>query len=86
MSEAPLSQAARIFRKFGGAPQLCKALAAVGADAARNVSAVYRWNLPKERGGSGGLIPTSAIGDVMRAARLEGIVITPDDLYPLASR
>lgn len=83
MTAAPLSQAARIFQKFGGVPNLCRALAMVGPTAARNLSAVYRWNLPKTKGGSGGLIPTSALGDVLQAARLEGIVITPEDTYPV---
>jgi len=76
------TQAQRIFDKFGGVPALHKALQRVGADAARHVSAIYRWNLPKKNGGSNGLIPTSALGDVIRAARLEGVHITPEDLYP----
>lgn len=76
------TQAERIFAKFGGVPALCKALKTLGGEAERNVSAIYRWNLPKKNGGSNGLIPTQAMADVLRAARLEGIVITPDDLYP----
>lgn len=79
---SPKTQAQRIFDKFGGVPSLQKALARVGGDAARHVSAIYRWNLPKKNGGSNGLIPTSALGDVLRAARLEGVHITPEDLYP----
>lgn len=79
----PVTQAERIFAKFGGASKLCKALAQLADKSAhRCVSAVYRWNMPKANGGSNGLIPTSALADVLAAARLQGIVITPEDLFP----
>lgn len=76
------TQAQRIFDKFGGVPALKKALDRVSEDAKRHVSAIYRWNLPKKNGGSNGLIPTSALGDVMKAARLEGVHLTPEDFFP----
>lgn len=74
------TQAERIFAKFGGAPQLAKALVAAGSK--RHISAVYRWNLPKASGGTGGVVPSSAMQDVLAAARLEGIVLTADDTFP----
>lgn len=77
------TQADRIFNKFGGVPALSKALARVGESATRSLSALYRWNLPKVKGGSAGIVPTSAWPDIMRAARLEGVMLTPDDCFPL---
>lgn len=83
-----VSQAARVFAKFGGVPKLCRALETLAAhrrDAGvkRNISAIYRWDLPTAKGGTGGTIPRKALNDVLAAARLEGIVLTPDDLNPL---
>ena len=80
--EKPASgtQAERIYAKFGGASKLCKAM--VDAGVPRVVSAIYRWNLPRSHGGTDGLIPSSALPDVLKAARLYGIVITPEDLFP----
>lgn len=77
------TQADRIFNKFGGVPALSKALARVGENATRSLSALYRWNLPRLKGGSGGVVPSAAWPDILRAARLDGIVLTPEDCFPL---
>lgn len=82
MTDAPTTQAQRIFSRFGGVPQLQKALQRLGPGAARSLSAIYRWDLPRNKGGSAGVIPTSAQSDIIRAARLEGIVIPPEDWSP----
>ena len=79
---APLSQAARVFAKFGGVRCLMRALHKIDPDRPRDTSAVYRWNYSKLRGGTGGLIPLGAMSDVMDAARHEGILLTADDLDP----
>jgi hypothetical protein len=75
-----LSQAGRIFLKFGGVPVLLRALKAIGRP--RSKTSLYRWDYPRAEGGTGGLIPTSAWPDIARAARLEGIHLTPEDLDP----
>src|SRR6185503_5819560 len=76
------TQADRIFAKFGGVPALCRALKNLGPESARSLSAIYRWNLPKYSGGSDGVIPTANHQDILKAARLEGIVLTPEDWFP----
>lgn len=69
------SQAQRIFDKFGNARKLATAIQ-------RQPSSVYRWCYPKNKGGTGGLIPSSALPDVLEAARRLGIFVSSDDLYP----
>jgi hypothetical protein len=76
------TQADRIFAKFGGVPALKKALDRVGGEACRSLSTLYRWNLPRKNGGSAGIVPSSAHMDIMRAARLEGVMLTPEDWAP----
>jgi hypothetical protein len=77
--EAKQTQAARVIAKFGGAQVLGKALARVSG---RDRSRVYRWGYPKSKGGTGGVIPSSVIADVLTAARLEGVHLTAEDLDP----
>lgn len=76
----PLSQAERVVARFGGFKVLHDALAAVGQY--RSISNLYRWTYPIEIGGTGGLIPGRAMPDVLRAAKWEGILLTPEDLEP----
>lgn len=79
--DLPDTQAARIFAKFGGVPRLVEALAEI--DMPRDRTAVYRWNHPVSKGGTGGVVPGKALRAVLAAARHWGILITPEDLYPL---
>lgn len=79
-------QADRIIKKFGRPRDLAKALDLLAAkennDAIRrNATTVYRWTYSRDRGGTGGIIPTSAMNDVKRAARLQGILLTAEDWY-----
>jgi hypothetical protein len=78
----PRTQAERIFAKFGGVPGLYKALKDLGPDHERAISALYRWNMSKKRGGTGGVVPSSAMPSVMAAARNEGVVMTAEDTDP----
>lgn len=68
--------------KFGGARHLARALERIGKY--RDPSVIYRWMYPRRGSGSGtdGIIPTSAIKDVLMAARNEGIFISPEELHP----
>jgi hypothetical protein len=75
------TQAQRVIAKFGGIPALVRALGAAGK--ARDAANVYRWTYPKtKKGGTGGLIPSSAMADVLEAARLDGVLLTPEDIDP----
>lgn len=85
-TEKRLTQAERIIAKFGNARRLSQAMdrvAKIGGNPNRyrSPAVVYRWTYPKERGGTGGKIPSSAMDDVMAAARLEGIILTAEDWF-----
>lgn len=68
-------QAEKIIEKFGGP---AKAAAAMECD----VSSVYKWTYPKEKGGTDGLIPSSSMAAVLKAAEVLGIELSPQDLDP----
>lgn len=84
MTTDPTTQSARIAARFGGFTAMWKALRALGdkRNRGRHISCVYRWNLPRSSGGTGGVIPTRNMADVIAAARAEGIVLTADDMDP----
>lgn len=72
------TQADRVIEKFEGAPRLAELIG-------RDDSTVYRWTYPREKGGTGGVIPGNALVLVIRAAKQEGILLTDADLSPLPS-
>jgi hypothetical protein len=74
----PDSQAHRVIAKFGRPRDLCRALALAGEEV-RDPSVVYRWTYERPMG-TGGLIPNAAIPAILKAARLQGIMLTVDDL------
>ena len=75
-----LSQAQRVLRLFGGARKLASLLLIVGKP--RDPSNLYRWTYSREKGGTGGLVPTSAWADILLAARLEGIIVPVELMHP----
>lgn len=76
----PMTQAERVIARFGGAYQLAKALARAGTP--WHPCSVYRWNYPKEKHGTGGIVPSNAWPAILNAARLAGIMITQEDTDP----
>jgi hypothetical protein len=74
------TQVDRLFAKFGGVPALVKALAQVGCPMEKTT--LYRWNYAAERNGRGGFVPAHAWPAILRAARLEGVLITAEDMNP----
>ena len=68
------NQAQRIVDKFGGFPALAKALGR------RDISALYRWTKPKEKGGTGGRIPQNHIPALLAAARARGIEVSAEQM------
>lgn len=70
-----MNQATRIAGKFGGFRRLANAIR-------KTPATVYRWGYSKERGGTGGLVPSSAVPDVLSAADLLGIDLTKEDWLP----
>lgn len=75
-----LSQSERVIGKFGSAPNLARALLAIGSP--KTVTSIYRWVYPKEKGGTGGLVPPQAWDAIIKAAHYEGIQITSEDFDP----
>lgn len=78
------AQAERIITKFGGPHRMAKILAAVGKP--RRYETILRWLYPRDRNGTDGMVPSGAWPDIFYAARMEGIVITPEDLDPRVLR
>lgn len=48
----------------------------------KHVSRVYRWMYPKDRGGTGGLIPQEAQPAILGFAEDNGIELTERDFFP----
>lgn len=72
-------------RKYrSGFSALAAALSASGHKYDRR--SVTRWTWPKNKGGTGGLIPTRAIADILKAARLFGIIIPEGFMDPRTMR
>lgn len=76
-TQAPASQAARVIAKFGGAIKLAKLLGV-------EESTVFRWDYPRSKGGTDGIIPGKSLRRVLQLAQQQSISITPADLYPTA--
>ncbi len=47
-----------------------------------DVSRVYRWTYPRDRGGGGGLVPAKHQVTLLRAAAARGILLAPADFFP----
>lgn len=69
-----LEPAKTIIEKCGGAKVVARAL---GVD----VSAVVRWRLPRDRTGTGGLIPAKHQAALLQHAKDAGIDLTPADFF-----
>jgi hypothetical protein len=66
--------AENVIRKCGGHQQVAE-MAAV------DLTRVYRWTYPKERGGTGGLVPARHQAVLLDAARSRGIDLKPEDFF-----
>jgi hypothetical protein len=74
MSDAHLEPAKSIIAKIG--------IEKVAEITGKHVSRVYRWMYPKERGGTGGLIPQTDAPTILKYARDNSIELSPADLFP----
>lgn len=52
----------------------------------RSEITVRRWTYPRDRGGTDGMVPLKAQFDLLRAARNEGVNLTPEDFIPAQMR
>ncbi len=62
--------------------QLCGGFASVASMTDRSEIRVRRWTYPKDRGGTGGLIPADCQQTLLSAARAQGIPLTPAHFFP----
>lgn len=62
--------------------QLCGGFASVASMTDRSEIRVRRWTYPKDRGGTGGLIPADCQQTLLSAARAKGIPLTPAHFFP----
>lgn len=69
--------AQNIISKCGGPTIVAKM---VGID----LSQVYRWTYPRNRGGTNGLIPAQHQQTLLREAHRHGIDLSPDDFFDAA--
>ena len=60
----------------------CGGASAVAGWLKLNQSSVLRWTYPRERGGTGGLVPSKHQRPLIEAAASRGVNITPADFFP----
>lgn len=75
MSEHHLDPAKSVIAKLGGVEVVC-------GITGKHVSRVYRWMHPKEKGGTGGFIPTTEAPKLLEYAKANRIKISADDFFP----
>lgn len=68
------NQAQKIIRRFGGEARLAKAIGV-------SRITIYRWQYTRPYG-SDGLIPSAQIEKIKAVARMEGILLRPEDWVP----
>jgi hypothetical protein len=69
--------AATIIERLGGTR-------AVSEVAKVDQSRVIRWRLPKENGGTGGVIPSRHVRPLLDHAKANGLALTADDFFATA--
>lgn len=64
---------------------ICGGFAEVAAMTGRNKVQVRRWTYPKDRGGTGGLIPSDAAQTLLAQAQARGLPLRPDHFFHSAN-
>ncbi|MBJ6986912.1 hypothetical protein H4N61_06370 [Devosia sp. MC521] len=75
MSDDQLDPAKSVIAKAGGVD-------AVVSMTGNHISRVYRWMRPKDKGGTGGVIPHRSASSILRHAKASGLPITEADFFP----
>jgi len=78
MSETYLNPAAALMIKLGGPERMAEA-------AGVHVTRVYRWRVPKSKGGTDGLIPAKKQQKILDWARKNNIDVSPSDFFEVES-
>lgn len=63
---------------------ICGGFKVVSEMTGRDETRVRRWTYSKERGGTGGLIPSECQTRLMEEARRRGLPLTPNHFFPAA--
>lgn len=78
------NQAEAILARFGGPMNLYRIIKEIEPENAWSHTSIYRWKYPRSKGGTGGVIPSSAFKLLWKAARFHGIILTVEDMFPQA--
>lgn len=70
------TMAERVIRKLGGPARVAELLGT-------SRQAIYKWTYPRQRGGTGGYIPARRQLELMVVCKMQGIVLTKNDFFPL---
>lgn len=70
---SPLTPAELVVRRFGGTRRLARLMG-------RHASTISRWTLPKDRGGTGGLIPSGEQRALLALAAQHDIELSASEL------
>ncbi len=71
----PLEPAHTVIQLFGGYADTAKLLS-------RDETRIRRWTYPRERGGTGGIIPTKMQLRLLELAPSKGVALAPQDFFP----
>ncbi len=63
--------------------QVCGGFSAVAEITGRDETRVRRWTYTKDKGGTGGLIPSECQQVLMEEARKRGLPLTPEHFFPM---
>jgi len=74
MSETHLDPARSVIAKAGGVDVVVNVTG-------KHISRVYRWMYPKDRGGTGGIIPQADAEAILKHAKKHGLDISPADFF-----
>ena len=77
-ASSDIGPAARVIRKCGG---IARTAELVG----KHRSTVNRWLLPKESGGTGGIVPAQHQQKLLAEAKRAGIELSPADFFEEAA-
>lgn len=62
--------------------ELCGGVAKVAEWLDLNRTSVLRWTHPRNRGGTGGLVPSWHQPELLARAQAEGVDLTPEHFFP----
>lgn len=78
MSDSQLEPARSVIEKIGGVD-------AVATVTGKHVSRIYRWTYPRNRGGTGGVVPHDDATKLLIHAEKKGIALRASDFFVVPS-